>query len=241
MPFDFVANKKYKINYDSLFEEFNSQKILNNKVIQEKFLMLWFKYLREADELLLKSIEEKENKIKLKKLRISDVEIFKQTIHYKNNIISMHFNVSKINSNISNEFKNSFQIFDGKKFLENDRNVHWTDVVLDKNYKPSNEPVLVVEFPCFNRRYLVIDGNHRISYAIKNNKTVKVLGLSVINLIDNEYFLSSFDMLYYIMINELNYMYNETISKNIDATYIIQKSFLNIFESKLKSKKNIFF
>ncbi|HAT4296236.1 TPA: hypothetical protein I9071_002639 [Clostridium perfringens] len=239
MPFDFINYKQYKIDYESLFNEFNSYKILNDKYLQEYYIKTWLNYLIRADNTILNETKNKIDILRISSLLIDEPEIFQQPLYYKDNNILIHFRISVLNSLISEEIKQKFSIVIKRdEFTNKKSDIYWTKVNLDeKNYKFVDEPVILVPFLMGNKDSLIIDGTHRITYSIKNNKDINILPLSQTHLVENNLFSSGFDKLFYIMNNELNYMLKETMINNIDARELIKKSYL--VDGKIKIENNI--
>lgn len=238
MPFNFNKNKHYKIDYVSLFEELNSQNILSDKEIQREFLMRWIEELKHADALVINQLLTREAIKEMNILRLSEPEIFGQPIHYKNTTVVINFRISAINRIISNEDKEKFtEIIKCDEFANKKGDIHWT--IVDENvdrYKGCKEPVLIIPFIDGVHRWLLIDGNHRVTYSIKNNIDVRAISIAQQTLIENNLFASSFDKLFYIMNNELQYMYDKTSINKISTEKLIIKSYL--VDGKIKIENN---
>lgn len=227
MPFDFLSQRHYSINYLDLFDEINSKEILNDKSVQTKYLMEWIKVLKESDNFITKELETKESIIKMNLLLQSEPEIFQLPINFQRNKILMNFRVSIANkiigmSNVKSEF------IEVNEFIEKDSNIYWTPIneyeVLNIN---SKEPIVIVPFLNGKYSYLVIDGNHRLTYKTKRNiNDIRAFIIAEQSVIEHSLFSSGFDKLYYIMHNELNHMAEETESKNTNAFQLIHKSYL---------------
>ena len=78
-------------------------------------------------------------------------------------------------------------------------------------------------------KQLVVDGNHRITTAIKEKKEIiKAYILEPQMLVDYSLFCSSFDLLYYVFQNEVVYIGSLFhVNTGISELDIINKSFLN--------------
>ena len=74
---------------------------------------------------------------------------------------------------------------------------------------------------------LVIDGNHRITYALENNiSNIKTMTISEQSVIEQQLFSSTFEKLFYIFRNELCRFENETMEGNNNDRSLIEKSYL---------------
>lgn len=227
MPFDFINHQNYSIDYSKLFNEFNSQEILNDMNIQVQYLKLWINALIEHDNILTNQLKTKEDIAKMILRLQSEPEIFQLPVNYKNNQILLHFRVSITNEIISRD-KREGEFISLDDFLRKDSSIHWTPVKTNvDSYADAKEPIVIVPFLNGQYSYLVIDGNHRLTYKTKNKiNNVHALMLAEQSVIECSLFSSSFDKLYYIMHNEIMHMANETHYNNADAYNLVQKSFL---------------
>lgn len=227
MPFDFINKRHYSINYSNLFDELNSQKILSDEKLQIQHLKTWMNKLDDCDNIIKNQLNTKESILKLSLLLESEPEIFQLPIYYQSNEILLHFRVSIANEIIS-KFKSKSQFISLTEFIEENREINWTPV--NKNvdvYSNSKEPIIMVPFLFNQYNYLVIDGNHRLTYKTKNNiNDVHALIISEQTVIEHSLFSSGFDKFYYIMINEINHMANATHFKKANALQLVQKSYL---------------
>lgn len=226
MPFDYKKYKHYSINYSNLFDELNSKEILSDRKIQSEYLELWMRTLRTYDDIITKQLKSKEAINDAISYLQSKPEIFQFPSTYGSNEILIQFSASVANEIIPNGTKGTFIPLD--EFVKDDRSIYWTPVDEDvSSYSGADQPIIIV--PYLNGQYgdLVIDGNHRITYKVKNNiNNISAILISEQSVIDFAFFLSWFDMMFYIMHNELNHMINGTHLNKIDASKLIQKSYL---------------
>lgn len=102
-----------------------------------------------------------------------------------------------------------------------------------------NNPVILYPFYLNNKSFLMVDGNHRFSYRLNNNKLfTKAIFLNSSNLSD---FIFSIDWAMYMFLWEINGFLNNPINVDIE-TYINKSGFIksSYFESVIKyvSMKN---
>lgn len=227
MPFDFLNFHPYSINYLKLFDEINSETILSDKNIQIEYIKIWMKTLEDHDNIIKNQLKTTESISKLSLLLQSEPEIFQLPINHQGNEILLHFRVSIANKIIS-EYKSESQFIPLDEFVQEDSKIKWTPVNINVDSSSnSKEPIIIVPFLVNQYHYLVIDGNHRLTYKAKNNiNDIHALIISEQTVIENSLFSSSFDKFYYIMHNELNHMANETYYKKANALELVQKSYL---------------
>lgn len=228
MPFDFCNYKHYSVNYLSLFNELNSNKILSDKNLQIEFLRSWMKHLKHADDTITNELKTQESIIKLRLLLQSEREIFQIPMYHQNNKIFIHFRVSIANQ-IMQEQQVSGEFIPLNEFTNKDGDIRWTPVETNvQSYSNPKKPILMVPFFNGQCNLLVIDGNHRLTSKLKYNiNDVHALTISEQAVIECSLFSSGFDKLYYIMNNELCRMINETNSEMTDPIELVRKSYLN--------------
>lgn len=229
MPFNFQQRKHYSIDYVSLFNELNSNKILNDEYIQCEYLKQWIKVLKDADRFIAEELKTKWGIKNLNLFLESEPEIFERTMTHKCGNIYIQFNASVANK-ITSDFEKhkKIQTIDLQDFTKENSKVDWTPVKEDVNsYYAATSPIIMVPFLSGKYRWIVIDGNHRLTYKMKNNiSQVDAILISEQSVIEKSVFPSGFDKFYYIMHNELNRMKVETDTKNTNALELVQKSYL---------------
>lgn len=228
MPFNFLKYQHYSINYSKFFDELNSIQFLNDKYIQSEYLKSWMKVLENSDRTIANQLKTKEQIANFSLLLQSEPEIFQLPIDFKNNKIFIHFRASIANQIISkDESKSAFIPLD--EFVGDDSSIKWTSINANvDSYANSKKPIMLVPFLDNQYNYLVIDGNHRLTYKINNKiNDVHALIFSEQTVIEQSLFSSGFDKFYYIMHNEINHMGNETNSKRTKAIELVKKSYLN--------------
>lgn len=226
MPFDFINCKHYTIDYSDLFNELNSKRYLKDSNVQNKYLEVWIKTLMNYDRNITEQLKTKESIINMISLLQSEPEIFPYQMNYGKNEILIHFRVSIANELISSEGKGEFVPID--EFVKEDRLIHWSPVNENVNsYSDANDPIIIVPFLHSNRSFIVIDGNHRVTYKVKNKiNSISAVTISEQTVIEWSLFSSGFDKMFYIMWNEINHMAYATATENIDAMELVNKSYL---------------
>lgn len=227
MPFDFINFRHYPINYSDLLNNINSKKILSDKHLQSHYLKRWMEELNYCDNILRKELNTNESITKLRLHLQLEPEIFQLPIDIETNKILLHFRVS-ITNEITSEAKPQSQLIPLSEFVQEKSEFKWTPVSTNVNsYSNSNEPIVIVPFLSGQYNYLVIDGNHRLTYKTKNNiDNILALIISEQSVVEHSLFSSGFDKLFYIMYNELTRMGNETHYNKANAFQLVQKSYL---------------
>ncbi|WP_160692576.1 hypothetical protein [Clostridium sp. C2-6-12] len=226
MPFNFTSYKHYSVNYSNLFDELNSNKFLNDSTIQSKYLESWINTLKNSDNIITEQLKTPDSIKNLIVLLSSEPEIFQLPITYGDNELFIHFRASIANQIIPSGTKGEHIPLN--EFTKSNSSIHWTPV--DENvdsYSDSKEPIIMVPFLNGQHNSLVIDGNHRVTYNVKNNiDNITEIIISEQSVIDFSLFSSGFDKMLYIMHNELNHMANATHRENANAIDLIKKSYL---------------
>ncbi|HEY8909701.1 MAG TPA: hypothetical protein VIM51_05410 [Desulfosporosinus sp.] len=229
MPFDFLNHQHYSIDYSNLFDVLNSQEILSDENIQIQYLKIWMKSLEHHDNIIKNELKTQESIFKLKLMLQSEPEIFQLPMNHQNIEVLLHFRASIANQIIS-EYKSESQcqFIPLDEFVQKNSVFNWTPVNINVDaYSNSKKPIILVPFLNNQYSYLVIDGNHRLTYKTRNNiNDIHAIIISEQTVIEHSLFSSSFDKFYYIMFNELNHMANATHHKKANALQLIQKSYL---------------
>lgn len=228
MPVDMLRKHIYKISYDNLYKEFDSQQFFSDRNVQTMYLSRWFEMLKQADDNLVNDFMDKNIQKKIFQELQQAPEIFQTPIECKNATLYIHFRVSRIIEalkmcNISMIEPVEIDIED---FTLPNSYINWTetkDIVEIKQ-----QPIIIVPFTIDEYyKLLVIDGNHRITDCInKKRKTIKAYCINEEFLIDNNLFISAFDKLLYIMMNEIEAIATYTMQENVPANILFMRTSL---------------
>jgi hypothetical protein len=228
MPFDFYSYKPYSINYSTLFEQINSKRIFDNQLIQSQYANEWLNLLIRHDDIVVKQFSTQKQIADYQKLIRAEPEIFQHPMHFSNTNIFIHFRASIANEIVIQEKPKSSSVCISE-FIKHDTIYKWTPVGTNvDSYSSNNTPIIIVPFYNGQYSFLVIDGNHRLTYKTKNNKpNIDVLIFSEQSVINYSIFSSSFDKFYYIMHNEICHIIDEKLKYNTNDYSLIRKSYLN--------------
>lgn len=182
-----------KINATSLFNE-----VMRN---YSKYSRLngFHTYLEKWCSIMLDAFRSEENK----EFVFKGLEQYYTEVIIPNCEIRIHFCISEAKKLISNYDCQSIPLTAFATFDNNDAPIKYTEVNCDNafDYSKCSEPIIAIEYLMDGFDYLVIDGNHRLSFLSKNNvkKSVDVILLSLkdtINLIHSEFEKSVYLFLY---------------------------------------------
>ncbi len=227
MPFDFDRFKTYDINYDLLFDELMRKVVLSDTNMQKIYLQEWFSKLQEADYILKAQMQSPESIIRCKLEMQKELENFQVPIYFDNNIVYIHFRISYLNKLCKiNELES--EPISIEEFIGNKQSIYWSPRSTDiENYAGFTEPIITVPFLQNQHNQLVIDGNHRLTYAEKHKHTsVPTWCISANSLVNTKCFSSGFDMLLYMFYNEVAIFSSLTVTKKMSINEIIQLSHL---------------
>ncbi|WP_432355333.1 hypothetical protein [Sporosarcina sp. A2] len=205
--------------------------IFDDKNLQQYYINNWLNVLKEHDGILLNSFNttQKINNFKINILASeTDNEVFQQQMIFGDSSVFIHFRISPI-------------LFTFKKITIPDKDIKaiplndlinsesqflWHDVGNDNN-RPIKDPILIVPFLNGQYKYLVIDGNKRISSAMRQKAdSINGIFLAEEYITEAKYFSSSFDKLFYIFNNELIHIGNQKHYTNMTDEELINLSIL---------------
>ncbi len=229
MPFDFISQKEYVIEYDKLFDELNSNiPFLSDANLQILYLNQWIQTLRQADEVERKQTRDF-NFFKIINKELSEApQLFRLPINYKSGTIFIFFRVSRIIQTLEQikPTEENVQFFNANEFVRKNSFIKW-DYPDDNFVSNNNKPIIMIPF-ILDEYYktLVIDGNHRIKKWIKSGRsTFPCYCFNSQWYIDNMFFSSNFSCLLYIMQNEIATLATYTIRDGINASELMNKTF----------------
>jgi len=173
-----------KLNASSLYNE-----IMNNYSAYSS-LNNFHDYLENWCAVMLNAFKTEENK----EFIFKGLEQYYTEIIIPNCAIRIHFCISDAKKYICDYDCQSIPLSAFATFDNCVATVKYTEVNCDNGFDYSNcsEPIIAIEYPKDGFRYLVIDGNHRLSFLSKNNikDSVDVILLSLkdtLSLIHSEF------------------------------------------------------
>ena len=238
MPYLPSRNGFYKINYIEFKEHFMKFQIFKRKSIQKNYIDRWISYLEKIDRQYQCAFDNNDETY-LRRNCSENNEVFPQEIIFGKIIVMLQFQITNIKSSIQGAETITIPI---SKFKEGEGFHHTkTDGEL---YKLKEIPtVIIAEF--YNSPLVdgyVIDGNHRLTSAIKNNYSkVNALILKEKDLSHlKEAFVTEWDYAFYIFINELNIIFNNLARQTVLSKDILEKSYLSIDSPETYKLDNYF-
>lgn len=208
MPINFSTMLPYSINYIDLMKHFETFPIFDNANLQKNYLNQWKTILKNADSKILQIFKTPKKLNNFLNLVMKE-ESFQQVTHFGKNTVILNFNIEPLIEIAEHNKQYALEI--PLTYFEKSRGfVTWTPIPQTDDRISKNIPVLLAHF--FNARtfsFLLIDGNHRVSQAIKNHdKTIKSLIIDPRDMLEDNIFKSKFDKLFFIFQNELYYLFH---------------------------------
>lgn len=183
-----------RVNAASLFNEI--MKNNNDKYIR---LSNFQTYLEKWCKVMLDSFKSEENK----EFIFKGLEQYYTEVIIPNCEIRIHFCISEAKKYISNYSYQSIPLTAFATFDNGIATIKYTEVNCNTkfDYSKCSEPIIAIEYPKDGFNYLVIDGNHRLSFLSKNSTqdSINVILLSLkdtLNLIHSEFEKSVYLFLY---------------------------------------------
>ncbi|OTN83759.1 hypothetical protein A5819_003739 [Enterococcus sp. 7E2_DIV0204] len=230
MPINYVAKKEipYTIDWNRLFDTLNQYQFFKKKSIQEKFLLSWKERIIVSEK---KSYEE------INKIDLTTTEHFPIRILFGSCFIAWcAIHIDNVEKCIFQHQLNPITI-DLSWFLsehlylsKNQQKLFSTEQIL---YSVTNTysnfsyiPILIFS-PTFHYPYRrVIDGNHRVEFAIKNGgKYLQAYALTEHFFSENpNSFLDSFSRDIFLFLCDMNYFYDNCNNRRNWKNKILGKS-----------------
>lgn len=222
MAFNIQEMQMYSIDYSTMEDFCTTLPILRDLQLQKKYIQFWLRALNSAENLNISEVE---------MLLEKDIELdqFQQSFFIFEQEIFLHFRISYLNNFIDNNPKilEQSSCIDLEEFTKPNSEFLWTSKKVDVEYPTNTRPIIAVPFNFGHHKYLVIDGNHRISAAIsKQISSINVLIMSEEEVIDMNIPSSKFDLLIYIFINELHRIVTKRANENLSDLELLEASYL---------------
>lgn len=205
MPVDFISDKIYKVDYTAWKKELSQIPVFASREIQELYLNKWMEILKAQDGFGCRDYNNPEINMLMLKEKMEAPEIFQIPVNYETNNMFIHFRVSRIIQMIE---KTGISIdtatdIDIEEFTKKNTRINWTPTT--NKVKIKTQPIIMVPLTVGEFfQWLVIDGNHRITHAIRERKkSVKAFLLDSNALVEGNLFSTGFDKFLYIFQNEM--------------------------------------
>ena len=230
MPFDFLNQTLYSINYEEVLIKSIDIFPVKDKNSKYHYFKNWINLLKTWDDQCQNYVLN--NDITVMR-GILDSQIFQFKIPMydnTNNTAGFHFNIdtviSKLKSVLSQKDLEGLSI-PIDKFTEDESRIKW-DKVSSTILRNNSLPLIIVPFLFGQFDYLLIDGNHRLTNAIKNKeKQIDAIFISNIVLQDPQIFMSRFDQLFYFFNYEIVDFANKIYFDNLSFEQLLTNSLLN--------------
>lgn len=226
MPINFFANEKYVIDYEGLYQELMEKIIFKDSRLQSDYLKLWLSVLKKNDEIEVEQFEDREFRKLMLKEHSEAPEIYEMEIKYNVGTINIYFRISRLIEEIENVPANMVQYIDLNEFTRDNSCVKWDKTKVVGNIKTT--PIILAPMTIGRYvKYIVIDGNHRLTAWIDNKReNIPCCIINEQSLIDNNFLCSSFSKLMYIFQNEVVALATYTMRDRINESVLMNRSYL---------------
>ena len=223
MPLHFSTFETYSIDYNKLYEELMKRNFLNNFDLQNEYVKLWLSRLKRQDEIETAQIKDSVFRSLLLKEHNEAPEKYMLEINFNTEKINVFFRVSRLLQAMGSVSKDMIVYVDADDFIMNNSYIKWCETPLLKEVIET--PILLAPLTIDEYvKYVVIDGNHRVSAWIKNKQEkIPCCFLDGQALVDNDMFCSIFNKLMYIFQNEIIALGTYVLRDNIDARTLMNK------------------
>lgn len=230
MPFDFLDQTLYTINYEEILIKSIEIFPAKDKNSKYRYFKRWINLLKTSDDQCQNYVLNNEIKV-MQDILDSQIFQFKIPMYDNtNNIAGFHFNIDNVISKLKSVL--SQKDLEGKsipidKFTEGESQIKW-DKVSSTILRNNSLPLIIVPFLFGQFDYLLIDGNHRLTNAIKNKeKQIDAIFISNVVLQEPQIFMSRFDQLFYFFNYEIVDFANKIYFDNLSFEQLLTKSLLN--------------
>lgn len=224
MPINLLTGEQYSVDYQKLRAEMMNLKLFHQEDIQRRYVDTWISTLEKADRNTVKSyFSPSKQSLFLQEMQEAP-EIFQTVVKMQGNEMYLHFRVSRIcqtleMSGIHEDYSQDFEV---EEFKEH-KTINWTETV---DTVKRDDPILIVPFTIGSTyKLLVIDGNHRITTAIRQDKkSIKGIVLDPTALVENQLLSTQFDIYLYVLQNEVVWIGSEYPNTNsFDENKLLEK------------------
>ena len=242
MPLKFMPDvslypEPYAVDYSGLLNEINKLEILSSAQLQTEYLRRWLDYLSYLDKTTVSE---------LRRCSIIDcgfrkagqrVEIMQKHIFFGDVDLFVHFRTDDalklIAEGVVSGEEGDLSCLD---FIDDNRVISWTPIErMVTRDEITSEPIIVVPFHNYHFLFLVIDGNHRVTYHVQNNiETINSLMLHPQTLVDRNLFPSEFDKAIYIFLEETYALYQARCRQSLT-----EQQMMELIQSTYTYKKHI--
>ncbi len=200
MPLNLQMDTDYIVNYQNILYEIvtNCTSIFDNFKFQYDLISKWIKLIKQCDAYTC------ENRNYYYNLYEPQTEMFEQEVYFSNSSIKLYFVVDNALQFIQSEYKHQeYESFLCSE-LVNDNWLQWSPFYKLHHFKYTDKPIIACEFPLGNKKFLLIDGNKRLTYSIINSKEyINMFLLNSHEVIKSKVLSTPFERCYYSMITDL--------------------------------------
>ena len=232
MPYNFITNEQYSVDFSKLFDEINKVDLLMSSTIQKDYISKWMEVLKHHDNALMDETATREQREKIRRISNQEIETFQKSTYWSTDVVLIHFRVTMIRQLILESFTESndpAEVIDIDEFTSPTRMIDWTPTDSEvSSFSKPNEPIIIVPFYSKNHNQLVIDGNHRLTNRVNNAQIdISAYSFAEQSVVDCKMCKSSFDLCYYLMNNELHRTAIAIHREKMSIEHALENSYLN--------------
>ena len=201
MPYNFLTGNYEFLDYKKLVSDINnslpspqSPEYLT-QIGFTSFFIEWCKFLGAVDTKTLNFFKDKDNVQKVNEQLQTEPEFYQYSIPIGNQNLRWSLQIEPIISDLHEFKKTQIVNIPYQDFLRTDSKYLW-EATSDVNIKTSNhnQPLILIKLPVLPEKYLVVDGNHRLTkFSKSSGKTKAVILPAALVACNSYYFPSQFD------------------------------------------------
>lgn len=222
MPMNMITKKEYCIDYNELYNELMNSPFLDDAKIKSAYLNLWIKQLKDYDKIEVEQFKDKSILVQIAKEDFEAPEKYMLELIYKSQRVNIFFRVSRVLQLIEPTKNNMIEYIPIEDFIKSNSYIKWDKT---DTFNIKSDPIILVPITLgVYTKFVVIDGNHRLSVWINEKK--QRIPCNILDgqaLIDNNMFCSGFSKLMYIFQNELVSLGTYTKRDKITSELLMNK------------------
>lgn len=220
MPFNFTTSNEYRFDFNVLYKTMMENSIFK----QYEFYVRRWVHIFENIELLDRT--DSDHFLNRKNFG----EFFQYGFSIEDQVFYLHFNIETIKHSVLAEPQPyPLQALPLSVFGTTRGFVQYTNEPYQMKNIPTNTPIILCEFPIEDTRFIVIDGNHRVTSLIKKGeKNVDVVGCHPMN---RKSFMSNVDWAMYLFkLESYHISYRVDQGENFNSLVKISNAY-NVFKN----------
>ena len=225
MPINYMTHEPYVVDYEGLYLELMDNSFLKNARLQSDYFKCWLSELKKNDKIEVEQFKDKNFREMMLKENNEAPEKYMLEINYKVGTINIFFRISRLIQAMGDVPESVTQYIELNEFIRDNGCIKWDRIKTMGEIKES--PIILAPLTIDKYvRYVVIDGNHRLtSWIDSKRKKIPCYIMDGQALVDNNMFSSSFSKLMYIFQNEVVALATYVKRDNINEITVLNKSY----------------